>query len=57
MAVKIEVSTDGGAAIAALTGPGQQPDLVILDLNLPKRDGFDVLKSVRGTGDRSRFWS
>jgi CheY-like chemotaxis protein len=50
VAVKIEVSTDGEAAIAALAGQGQQPDLVILDLNLPKRDGFDVLKSLRGQG-------
>jgi len=50
VAVKIQVSTDGEAAIAALTGHGPQPDLVILDLNLPKLDGFDVLKSLREKG-------
>lgn len=37
---------DGEAAIQALRGAA--PDVMILDLMLPKRDGYDVLKAVRG---------
>lgn len=36
-------SAERGLALAAL----EQPDLVILDLGLPDRDGFEALKSLR----------
>ena len=36
---------DGEAAIASLLG--DRPDLLILDLMLPRRNGFEVLKMVR----------
>ena len=29
----------------------QAPDLIVLDLNLPKSDGGDVLKTIRGNSD------
>jgi len=38
---------DGDMAVAAVTE--QQPDLVLLDLMLPKRSGLDVLGFIRGT--------
>jgi DNA-binding response OmpR family regulator len=38
---------DGDMAVAAVTE--QQPDLVLLDLMLPKRNGLDVLGFIRGT--------
>lgn len=37
---------DGQTAIEALAV--QQYDLVLLDLGLPKKDGFEVLRSIRG---------
>ena len=42
----VEVAADGAAALdLLLDAPGY--DLIVLDLMLPKRDGFDVLKTVR----------
>jgi CheY-like chemotaxis protein len=39
---------DGDEAIDYLLHPDTaKPDLVILDLNLPKRDGIEVLKAIR----------
>jgi CheY-like chemotaxis protein len=43
---------DGEAAMAFLRREGEhaeaaRPDLVILDLNLPKKDGREVLKEIR----------
>lgn len=38
---------DGDAAVAAVTD--ESPDLVLLDLMLPKRNGLDVLGFIRGT--------
>ncbi len=37
---------DGEDAIASLRD-GPRPDLLILDLNLPKIDGYDVVETVR----------
>src|SRR5712691_3865457 len=41
---------DGEQAVRALSGdlaPDLIPDLILVDLNLPRREGFDVLTSVR----------
>jgi CheY-like chemotaxis protein len=50
----IEVLDDGEKAVKFLQGQSgepatQKPDLVILDLNLPKRDGTEVLEFIRAT--------
>jgi CheY-like chemotaxis protein len=37
---------DGEQAIRAISG-GAAPDLILVDLNLPRRGGFDVLRVVR----------
>jgi DNA-binding response OmpR family regulator len=41
------VAGDGGAAISAARG--NHPDLIVLDLGLPGRDGLDVTREVRRT--------
>jgi DNA-binding response OmpR family regulator len=45
----VEVAGDGAAALELLLGMPAH-DLVILDVMLPRRDGLDVLKTIRGRG-------
>src|SRR5438874_1152522 len=48
----VDVAPDGEAALTrALDAP---PDLLVLDVMLPKRDGFSVLKALRADGVLSR---
>ena len=49
---ELTVIRDGGDAIAVIRGEGEHaasplPDLVVLDVNLPKHDGFEVLEAMR----------
>lgn len=43
--LSIESVTDGDAALAAIRR--ERPRLVVLDVMLPKRSGFEVLKQIR----------
>lgn len=50
----LDVARDGDEALAYMTRQGSfeqagRPDFVILDLNLPRRDGVSVLAFIRGT--------
>src|SRR5690242_235571 len=46
---EVIVAGDGGAAVSA--AHGQKPDLIVLDLGLPGRDGLDVTRDLRRTSD------
>lgn len=51
------VATDGEEALNYLlpdSGKGQLPVLILLDINLPKVSGLDVLRSLRSR-ERTRF--
>ena len=57
--LNLVVATDGEQAIDYHLAPRQvrrrcRPDLIILDLNLPKSDGVDVLRCVREQTDLAR---
>ncbi len=45
--VNLTVAVNGEDALTFLTHEWRRPDLVILDLNLPKIDGFAVLEQYR----------
>lgn len=56
LAQRMAVVRDGAAALDLLLPPGgggARPLLVLLDLNLPRRDGRDVLRALR-SDDRTR---
>ena len=46
---RVEVAFDGEEALNAMSG--KEPDLVILDLMLPKIDGYEVCRSIRRSSD------
>lgn len=45
--VEIAVARDGSEVLDRLSGPEPFPDLLVLDLCLPKIDGREVLRRVR----------
>jgi CheY-like chemotaxis protein len=52
LAHELQVLRDGEEALRfvdAVETEAQAPDLVLLDLNLPKRNGDDILKRLRST--------
>lgn len=44
---RLRVAGDGVEAMALLRGPERLPDLVLLDLNLPKKGGSEVLAEIK----------
>jgi DNA-binding response OmpR family regulator len=42
---EVQVAVDGDAALQAIAA--QVPDLILLDIMLPKKDGFDVCQQIR----------
>ena len=56
----VNVVSDGAQAIAFLRRQGDfakapAPDLVVLDLNLPRRDGREVLSDIKSDPDLARI--
>jgi two-component system, chemotaxis family, response regulator Rcp1 len=52
--INLHVASDGAKAMAFLKHEGEyanvpRPDLVLLDLNLPKKDGREVLEEIKGS--------
>ena len=44
---EVDVANDGDAAVSSVRG--SKPDLIVLDLGLPRRDGLDVIRELRRT--------
>jgi two-component system, chemotaxis family, response regulator Rcp1 len=52
--INLHVASDGAEAMAFLGRQGNhanvpRPDLILLDLNLPKKDGREVLEEIKGS--------
>ncbi|MGA2368001.1 MAG: response regulator [Dehalococcoidia bacterium] len=60
LAINLHVAEDGEEAMAFLRHEGAyalkpRPDLVLLDLNLPKKDGKEVLSDIKNDSDLRRI--
>ncbi|MFC4454158.1 response regulator [Deinococcus sonorensis] len=58
VAVQLHLARDGVEALDLLTppggdGPGLSPRLVLLDLNMPRKNGFEVLNALKAN-DQTR---
>lgn len=51
--VNVSVAPDGAEAYRMLFEQRVHPDLILLDLNLPKMGGHELLTAIRTSGDRS----
>jgi CheY-like chemotaxis protein len=56
----LHVATDGVEALELLQRTGrfasaQRPDLILLDLNLPRMDGRELLEKIKGDADLRRI--
>ncbi|MBY0450212.1 MAG: response regulator transcription factor [Cyanobacteria bacterium] len=49
---EVDSANDGFEGIQVFTKNYDRYDLIILDLNMPKMDGWSVLKFIRSSGDR-----
>ena len=58
--VNLTVAADGVEAMEVLrriapSGPQPRPDLILLDLNLPKKSGREVLEEIKADDDLKRI--
>ena len=49
---EIELAADGSEALSLLTGNGDAPDAVVLDVLMPGVDGLEVCRRLRRAGSR-----
>lgn len=51
----LEIAPDGERALQLIRSPnGSQPCVILLDLHIPKHDGFEILKAIRQSPELNR---
>ena len=50
---RVQEISDGEAALAAVLDAKYRPALIVLDVMLPKLDGFEVCRKMRASGDQT----
>lgn len=53
--VQILVARDGQEAVELLRSQSSRPDLILLDINMPKLTGLEVLRTVKGDSSLSQI--
>jgi len=48
----VEVAEDGAQAVGLVQSKGGKVKLVILDLNMPKMDGYAAVSKIRAAGNK-----
>ena len=53
--MQILVARDGQEAVELLRSQSSRPDLILLDINMPKLTGLEVLRTVKGDSSLSQI--
>ena len=51
----LTTASDGDVLLTLLTSPRPRPRLIFLDLNMPRKNGYEVLKEMRSNADLSSY--
>jgi len=54
--IEVEAVEDGDDALSYLKGIRREPDVILLDLNMPRMNGIDFTRAVRDQGNKSRIF-
>ncbi|MDQ3576831.1 MAG: response regulator transcription factor [Actinomycetota bacterium] len=48
---QVDLASDGQQALEAVLGEAERPDAMVLDVMMPRLDGLEVCRRLRGVGD------
>jgi CheY-like chemotaxis protein len=51
----LTTASDGDVLLSLLSSPPPRPRLIFLDLNMPRKNGYEVLKEIRASEDMRNY--